>query len=98
METMNKNITPGNTVFSGEEIISFRKETDGCANVIHLNNAGAGLMPNIVTQSQLEHIKLESLIGGYEAAALKAETIQQFYVQAAALFNCKPSNIAFTAS
>lgn len=95
---MNKNITPVNAVFSREEIISFRKETDGCANVIHLNNAGAGLMPNIVTQSQLEHIKLESRIGGYEAAALKAETIQQFYVQAAALFNCKPSNIAFTAS
>ncbi|HKO80681.1 MAG TPA: aminotransferase class V-fold PLP-dependent enzyme, partial [Chitinophagaceae bacterium] len=98
METKTKNVVPINSAFSAGEIISFRKETAGCNNVIHLNNAGAGLMPNIVTQSQLEHIKLESQIGGYEASALKAETIQQFYIQAAALFNCKPSNIAFTAS
>ncbi len=32
-------------------------------NVIHLNNAGAGLMPDIVTQAQLDHIKLEAEIG-----------------------------------
>lgn len=98
MVTKNKNVAPINSVFSMEEIISFRKETDGCTHVIHLNNAGAGLMPNIVTESQLEHIKLESQIGGYEASSLKADTIQQFYIQASALFNCKPSNIAFTAS
>ncbi len=52
----------------------------------------------MVTQSILEHIKLESQIGGYEASALRADAIQQFYVQAGKLFNCKASNIAFTAS
>lgn len=84
--------------FTTEEIISFRNDTEGCSNIIHLNNAGASLMPNPVTQSILDHIKLEASIGGYEAAALQQEAINGFYVQAAKLLNCKPSNIAFTAS
>jgi len=86
------------SVFSKEEIEKFRNDTIGCNNVNHLNNAGASLMPNVVTQSILEHIKLESEIGGYEASALRADEIQQFYVQAGKLVNCKASNIAFTAS
>lgn len=84
--------------FSAQEIDTFRRETVGCSYVNHLNNAGAGLMPNVVTASVLEHIKLEAEIGGYEAAALKAETIQHFYIQAALLINSKATNIAFTAS
>jgi selenocysteine lyase/cysteine desulfurase len=87
-----------NTIFTNEEILIFRNNTEGCKNVIHLNNAGSGLMPNIVTKAQLDHIKLESEIGGYEAAALMAAEIQNFYKQCAQLFNCKPTNIAFTAS
>jgi selenocysteine lyase/cysteine desulfurase len=55
-------------------------------------------MPDVVTQSIIDHIDLEAQIGGYEAAALRAEAIREFYVQAAKLLNCKPSNIAFTAS
>lgn len=88
----------GESVFSPEEISAFRKDTAGCSNVIHLNNAGASLMPDVVTQSILEHIKLESQIGGYEASALRADAIRQFYVQAGKLINCNASNIAFTAS
>jgi selenocysteine lyase/cysteine desulfurase len=86
------------SIFTAEEIQHFRNETVGCKNVIHLNNAGAGLMPDIVTQAQLDHIQLEAEIGGYEASALRADAVAGFYEQAALLFNCKPSNIAFTAS
>ncbi|MBI1769846.1 MAG: aminotransferase class V-fold PLP-dependent enzyme [Bacteroidetes bacterium] len=84
--------------FSLEEIQSLRKETAGCSTVIHLNNAGASLMPNVVTQSVLDHIQLEANIGGYEASTLKAVEIKEFYNQAALLLNCKASNIAFTSS
>ncbi len=84
--------------FSKGEIQQLRNETAGTKNVIHLNNAGSGLMPDIVTRAQLEYIRLESEIGGYEAAALQADTIRGFYEQAAILLNCKPANIAFTAS
>lgn len=86
------------SIFTPEEIESFRKDTAGCANVIHLNNAGAGLMPDVVTRAIQEHIALESNIGGYEAAALRADIIKDFYVQAGKLFNCNASNIAFTSS
>jgi selenocysteine lyase/cysteine desulfurase len=84
--------------FSNEEIISFRNDTQGCSNVIHLNNAGASLMPDVVTNAIIDHIKLEADIGGYEASALKKTAIHEFYVQAGKLLNCKPSNVAFTSS
>jgi len=94
-----KSITlPQNSIFSVAEVEKFRNETRGTNNVVHLNNAGAGLMPNSVTKAQLDHIALEAEIGGYEAAAHKAAAISEFYDQAALLFNCKATNIAFTAS
>ena len=80
------------------DIDRYRQETRGCAHVVHLNNAGAALMPDVVTQAVLDHIQLESEVGGYEAAALRAEEIRQFYTQAGRLLNCSPTNIAFTAS
>ena len=98
MDAATKIFLPANSVFTIREVQKFREETSGTRNVIHFNNAGAGLMPDVVTQAQLDHIKLESEIGGYEAADLKCDTINAFYEQAALLFNCKPSNIAFTAS
>jgi selenocysteine lyase/cysteine desulfurase len=93
-----KIILPSSSIFTVEEVQQFRNVTIGCKNVIHLNNAGSGLMPDVVTQAQLDHIKLEAEIGGYEASALRADVVAGFYEQAALLFNCKPSNIAFTAS
>ena len=98
MNTNKQIMLPANSAFTVAEIEKFRNETAGTKNVIHLNNAGSGLMPDIVTQVQLDHINLEAQIGGYEAAAIKASAIQNFYAQAAKLFNCSPSNIAFTAS
>ena len=79
---------PAGSVFSIEEVQQLREGTAGTKNVIHLNNAGSGLMPNIVTRAQLDHIELESLIGGYEAAALRADVIKGFYEQCALLFRC----------
>ncbi|HLZ89851.1 MAG TPA: aminotransferase class V-fold PLP-dependent enzyme, partial [Puia sp.] len=81
-----------------EEIARYRADTRGCNNVIHLNNAGAGLMPDGVTRALQEHLQLESEIGGYEAAAMRADAVAQFYVQAGKLLNCRPENIAFGCS
>lgn len=86
------------TIFSPDEIQRFRNETTGTKQVIHLNNAGAGLMPDLVTKAQLDHIQLEAAIGGYEAAAFQAEAVADFYTQTGLLFNCSAQNIAFTSS
>ena len=81
-----------------EEINRFREDTTGCKNVVHLNNAGSGLMPDIVTRAIQDHITLESRIGGYEAAAIKAAAIEDLYIQAGRLFHTSKDHIAFTAS
>lgn len=75
-----------------------RKDTPGCTQKIHFNNAGASLMPQPVIDAINEHIQLEATMGGYEAADLKSKEVAGFYDSAAQLLNCKSTNIAFTSS
>ncbi|MCE5315760.1 MAG: aminotransferase class V-fold PLP-dependent enzyme [Parachlamydia sp.] len=72
-----------------------RKETPGCAHVLHFNNAGAALIPAPVIDAVNSHFQLEIEMGGYEAADLKADDIQQFYASAARLIHCDPAEIAY---
>ena len=50
------------------ELARWRRDTPGCRDRIHLNNAGAALMPQVVLQALTEHLEREAAIGGYEAA------------------------------
>lgn len=75
-----------------------RAETPGTANVVHFNNAGCGLLATPVLTAVLEFLELEAQIGGYEAAALKAEQVQAFYTELGGLLNCGPGNLAFAGS
>lgn len=72
-----------------------RRETPGCRNVTHFNNAGAALMPKPVLDTTIEHLRLESEIGGYEAAEAAADKVARVYDAAAELINCRPDEIAF---
>jgi selenocysteine lyase/cysteine desulfurase len=69
-------------------------ETPGCASRIHFNNAGSSL-PSPVLEAEIEHLRLEAEIGGYEAADLCAEAIDGFYTATAELLGCRPENVAF---
>ena len=71
-----------------------RRETPGCRFVTHLNNAGASLMPRPVIDTVLDYIKLESHIGGYEAARERSHQHQQIYNSLAQLLNAEPDEIA----
>jgi selenocysteine lyase/cysteine desulfurase len=75
-----------------------RAETPGCADRIHFNNAGAGLMPAPVVATMTEHLELEAKLGGYEAADARSEAIDDFYVATAQLLGCEPRNIAFASN
>ncbi|PHN07212.1 aminotransferase class V-fold PLP-dependent enzyme [Flavilitoribacter nigricans] len=79
-------------------IQQFRVDTPGIANFIHLNNAGAALMPKPVIEAMRDHLELELLNGGYEAAAMARKEIEEFYPAVARLLNTEAHNIAFTAS
>ena len=46
----------------------WRRDTPGCWERIHLNNAGAALMPQPVLQALTDFLEREAAIGGYEAA------------------------------
>ena len=85
-------------VFSSDELARFRTDTPSCTRVVHLNNAGAALQPLVVQQTVREHLELEYRLGGYEAAAIRAENSAQFYPTIARLLNAKPSEIAFASS
>ncbi|HUI17950.1 MAG TPA: aminotransferase class V-fold PLP-dependent enzyme [Alphaproteobacteria bacterium] len=71
-----------------------RRETPGTAEVIHLNNAGAALMPRPVIKALVDHIELESRIGGYEAAEREYQRVERTYDSLARLLNCAREEIA----
>jgi cysteine desulfurase / selenocysteine lyase len=71
-----------------------RRETPGCENVLHFNNAGAALMPQQVLHATIGHLQLEALAGGYEAAAQAHEAVEHVYDAAAALLGCHRDEIA----
>jgi cysteine desulfurase/selenocysteine lyase len=71
-----------------------RRETPGCEHVVHLNNAGASLMPDRVLRAVTDHLELEARIGGYEAAALREEAWHHTYDAIAALISCRRDEIA----
>ena len=73
-----------------------RSETPGCAERIHLNNAGSALMPEPVVRVLQEHITLESRIGGYEAEDLREDAVSAAYKSLAELIGTQSQNIAFT--
>jgi len=61
---------------------------------IHLDNAGASLMPRCVLDTQIEHLQLEAAVGGYEAERLEQERIEAVYDSVARLINCGRDEVA----
>ncbi|MGW4522942.1 aminotransferase class V-fold PLP-dependent enzyme [Amycolatopsis sp. NPDC004378] len=73
-----------------------RRETPGCAEVVHFNNAGSALPPAVVTDTVVDYLRHEALVGGYEAAAEAADRLAAVYASAAALVVGEPDDIALT--
>tara|TARA_A100001037_G_scaffold227441_1_gene205436 strand:- start:4843 stop:5415 length:573 start_codon:yes stop_codon:yes gene_type:complete len=76
------------------DVVRARRETPGCANVLHFNNAGAALMPERVVEAVIRHLELEETIGGYEAAERAEDAINRVYEAIAQLINCQPQDVA----
>jgi len=79
---------------SAIDLARARRETPGCERVLHLNNAGAALMPTPVLDAVVGHLQLEARIGGYEAADAAGEAVEQAYDAAAVLLGCARDEIA----
>jgi selenocysteine lyase/cysteine desulfurase len=79
-------------------LAAWRHDTPGCAERVHLNNAGAALMPRPVLEAIHLHTDLEARIGGYEAADARAAEVANAYTELARIINAQPRNIAITGS
>ncbi len=71
-----------------------RSETPGVAHRIHLNNAGAGLMPRPVLDAMTGYLQREAEIGGYETAGEEAAQLDGVYDSVARLLGASPDEIA----
>jgi cysteine desulfurase/selenocysteine lyase len=71
-----------------------RSLTPGCETVLHLNHAGASLLPEPVLDAVITHLRLEARTGGYEAAEQAAPLVERTYAALAELIGANPSEIA----
>ena len=86
----------GGTGGAGIDVAALRSDTPGCATgLVHLNNAGAALMPRPVIAALQAHLEREAVTGGYEAEADAAGALEAFRTEAAALVGGAPEEIAF---
>ena len=76
------------------DVARARAETPGCSQVLHFNNAGASLMPQVVLDAQIAHLQREAAIGGYESKAEAMDAIEGVYASIARLLNCRAEEIA----
>ncbi|HYO12661.1 MAG TPA: aminotransferase class V-fold PLP-dependent enzyme [Thermoanaerobaculia bacterium] len=72
----------------------WRRDTPGCAARLHLNNAGASLMPQPVVDAILGHLRRETEIGGYEASDEAADQLARVYDDLARLIGGRPGEVA----
>jgi selenocysteine lyase/cysteine desulfurase len=72
----------------------WRADTPGTAHRVHLNNAGASLMPRPVYDAITAHLALELERGGYEAWDERAEARERTYADVARLLGAAARNVA----
>jgi selenocysteine lyase/cysteine desulfurase len=82
------------TVAIDSDLARWRSDTPGCERLVHLNNAGAALVPRVVREAITAHLNLEEQLGGYEAAEDQRPAIQNAYENVARLLGAKARNIA----
>ena len=80
------------------DIDAVRAETPGCSEVIHLNNAGAALLPSPVLAATIDYLEAEARLGGYEVAASRVEDLERVYTAGAVLLGCQANELAFVSN
>jgi selenocysteine lyase/cysteine desulfurase len=80
------------------DIDRVRADTPACAEVIHLNNAGAALPPQVVVDEMVDYLRLEAELGGYETVDRERARLERVYDAGARLLNCEPDELALTSN
>ena len=74
----------------------WRSDTPGAERLVHLNNAGAALVPRPVAEAVTGHLALESELGGYEAADARVEALREVYASLGRLLGTRAGNVGLT--
>ena len=82
------------TVALSDDLLRWRADTPGCEHLVHLNNAGAALVPQPVRDAVRAHLELEDRIGAYEAAEAEVASLRATYQAVGRLLGAGPGNIA----
>ncbi|ALG15510.1 aminotransferase class V-fold PLP-dependent enzyme [Kibdelosporangium phytohabitans] len=80
------------------DLDAIRADTPGCRDLVFLDNAGSSLPPRQVLDEVQAHLRREAEVGGYRAAAERAEDLEEGYAVFAELLGCEPHEVAFTDS
>ena len=74
------------------------RDTPGVLSRVHLNSAGAALMPAPVVDAVVEHLQREAQIGGYEAHAEQSARIDRVHDAVAELIGAGRDEVALADS
>lgn len=80
------------------DVAALRADTPGCTEVTHLNNAGSALPPRVVTDTMVEHLRREEMLGGYEAHAQARDRVAGVYASVGELVRAPIERIALVES
>ena len=81
-------------MIDAKQLEQLREDTDGVRRVIHLNNAGSSLPPNLVRDAMIDYLKEEAELGGYETHTKHFHELESTYGLIAQLINAKSEEIA----
>ncbi|MEW1720288.1 N-methyl-L-tryptophan oxidase [Streptomyces sp. NPDC093109] len=80
------------------DVAALRAATPGTLHAHHMNAAGAALPSRATLAAVTEHLRIESLLGGYEAAEALTGRTERVYRSAARLLGAAPEDIALVES
>ncbi len=86
------------TPLTQQQIQQYRAETKGADALIHFNNAGASLPPDVVLDTVIDYLKEEATCGGYETEAKYQPQLQHTYDLIAQLINAGRDEVAIVES
>src|SRR4051794_9163975 len=80
------------------DLEAVRAETPGCLDKVFLDSAGSSLPTDAVLDAVISHLRREADIGGYPAAAERADDLEALPVSLGRLLACDPDLLALTDS
>jgi cysteine desulfurase len=80
------------------DLAAVRADTPGCLDQVFLDSAGSALPTVQVHRAVVEHLEREVAIGGYRAAAERADDLAALPASLGRLLGCDPDLIALTDS